>query len=96
MYLIQVVSDADVQELCSVTLQSGRNYTRNNPAVPLMYAYYNTEYLGTVASFDILQENKVIYLVNKFWLSVFSLNRLPMAIFDIKSIKTVKGFCISK
>ncbi|WAR07557.1 LANC3-like protein [Mya arenaria] len=42
----KVVSDAAVQKLCEVTLESGRQYASRTPNIPLMYAYYNTEYLG--------------------------------------------------
>lgn len=32
--------------MCSVIVESGRKYAERNPSVPLMYAYYDTEYLG--------------------------------------------------
>ncbi|XP_022904521.1 lanC-like protein 3 homolog [Onthophagus taurus] len=37
----------DLYELCRVTVESGRNYAqRYNFPTPLMYSYYNVEYLG--------------------------------------------------
>lgn len=42
----QVVSDKVIQNICSVMVESGQRYAERNPAIPLMYAYYDTEYLG--------------------------------------------------
>ncbi|XP_045196539.2 lanC-like protein 3 [Mercenaria mercenaria] len=42
----QVVSDGVIQKICSVVVESGRKYVERNPSIPLMYAYYDTEYLG--------------------------------------------------
>ena len=42
----QVVSDDLIKKLCSVMIESGRRYTAKVPRIPLMYAYYKTEYLG--------------------------------------------------
>ncbi|KAL5009687.1 hypothetical protein ScPMuIL_011992 [Solemya velum] len=43
----KVVDDVTVNGLCSVTVQSGRQYARRHRSKsPLMYAYYGTEYLG--------------------------------------------------
>lgn len=42
-----IISQKDIFEICSSIIQSGRQYShsRRSPA-PLMYAYYDTEYLG--------------------------------------------------
>ncbi|KAH3730296.1 lanC-like protein 3 [Dreissena polymorpha] len=42
----QTVPDDVVNQLCSVTVASGQQYRGKNPSVPLMYSYYDTEYLG--------------------------------------------------
>ncbi|XP_071112770.1 lanC-like protein 3 [Haliotis cracherodii] len=43
----KVLSDADVNAICSAVVESGRQYARRHRSgSPLMYAYYNTEYLG--------------------------------------------------
>lgn len=42
----QVVSESVIHEICSVIVESGRRHVQRNPSIPLMYAYYDTEYLG--------------------------------------------------
>lgn len=42
----KVVSDDLIKKLCSVIIQSGQRYVGKKPHMPLMYAYYKTEYLG--------------------------------------------------
>ncbi|XP_067676711.1 lanC-like protein 3 [Haliotis asinina] len=43
----KVLSDADVNAICRAIVESGRQYARRHKsASPLMYAYYDTEYLG--------------------------------------------------
>lgn len=43
----KIIPDQDVIELCSTIVQSGRKYSQTNESLfPLMYSYYNTEYLG--------------------------------------------------
>ncbi|XP_033221745.1 lanC-like protein 3 homolog isoform X1 [Belonocnema kinseyi] len=42
-----VVSPEILQELCRLTVQSGKSYAQKNSSpCPLMYSYYDTEYLG--------------------------------------------------
>lgn len=37
----------DIHELCKITVKSGKEYAlRHNSSCPLMYAYYQVEYLG--------------------------------------------------
>lgn len=43
----KIISDEDIIELCSIIIDSGRKYSeKNNSIFPLMYSFYNTEYLG--------------------------------------------------
>ncbi|XP_050420885.1 lanC-like protein 3 homolog [Adelges cooleyi] len=43
----QILANEDVIELCSAIVESGRKYSRRTRSMfPLMYSYYNTEYLG--------------------------------------------------
>ncbi|XP_060589848.1 lanC-like protein 3 [Ruditapes philippinarum] len=42
----QVVDEKIINDLCTVIVESGRKYVGKDPSVPLMYAYYDTEYLG--------------------------------------------------
>lgn len=43
----KIIPEQDIIELCSTIVESGRKYTKRNKSVfPLMYSYYNTEYLG--------------------------------------------------
>ena len=43
----KVLNDGTVHEICKLIVESGRHYaTKTKATVPLMYAYYDTEYLG--------------------------------------------------
>lgn len=43
----QIIAEQDIIELCLTIVESGRKYSRQNKSIfPLMYSYYNTEYLG--------------------------------------------------
>lgn len=43
----KIIPDQDIIELCSTIVESGRKYSQKNKSLfPLMYSYYNTEYLG--------------------------------------------------
>lgn len=43
----KIIADQDIIELCLTIVESGRKYSRQNKSrFPLMYSYYNTEYLG--------------------------------------------------
>lgn len=47
MFGRQIIADKDIIELCSTIVESGRKYSKKNKSIfPLMYSYYNTEYLG--------------------------------------------------
>ncbi|XP_046979715.1 lanC-like protein 3 isoform X2 [Schistocerca americana] len=42
-----IVPEKDIHEICSAIVESGRRYSeRHHSASPLMYSYYDTEYLG--------------------------------------------------
>ncbi|XP_059473543.1 lanC-like protein 3 homolog [Neocloeon triangulifer] len=42
-----VIADKDLMAICTVIVESGRQYARHHRSpCPLMYAYYGTEYLG--------------------------------------------------
>lgn len=48
----KIIPDKDVIELCSTIVKSGRKYSIKNKSIfPLMYSYYNTEYLGKIFYF---------------------------------------------
>jgi len=43
----KIIADLDIIQLCLTIVESGRNYSKKNKSIfPLMYSYYNTEYLG--------------------------------------------------
>jgi len=43
----KIIADLDIIQLCLTIVESGRNYSKKNKSLfPLMYSYYNTEYLG--------------------------------------------------
>lgn len=43
----QIVKLSDLYDICDSVVKSGRDYSlKNKSSSPLMYAYYNTEYLG--------------------------------------------------
>lgn len=42
----QIVSESVVHQICSIMVDSGRKRAKKDPPIPLMYAYYDTEYLG--------------------------------------------------
>ncbi|XP_025194350.1 lanC-like protein 3 homolog isoform X2 [Melanaphis sacchari] len=43
----KIIADQDIIQLCLTIVESGRNYSKKNKSIfPLMYSYYNTEYLG--------------------------------------------------
>jgi len=43
----KIIDDQDVNEICLTIIESGRRYSKRNRSIfPLMYSYYNTEYLG--------------------------------------------------
>ncbi|XP_008186949.1 lanC-like protein 3 homolog isoform X2 [Acyrthosiphon pisum] len=43
----KIIADLDIIQLCLTIVESGRNYSKKNRSIfPLMYSYYNTEYLG--------------------------------------------------
>lgn len=43
----KIIADPDIIQLCLTIVESGRNYSKKNKSIfPLMYSYYNTEYLG--------------------------------------------------
>jgi len=43
----KIISDRDIIELCSIIMESGRKYSKRTKSIfPIMYSYYNTEYLG--------------------------------------------------
>ena len=45
--LLQILPQERMFSLCDAIVQSGREYSvRQRSPVPLMYAYYDTEYLG--------------------------------------------------
>lgn len=47
MFGKKVIDDKHVIDLCSTIVESGRRYSKRNKSLfPLMYSYYNTEYLG--------------------------------------------------
>lgn len=49
----KIISEQDINELCLTIVESGRKYSRQNKSIfPLMYSYYNTEYLGMFFSSD--------------------------------------------
>ncbi|KAL4233772.1 LanC-like protein 3 [Mactra antiquata] len=41
-----IIKEPVVHDICSIMIESGRRYRQKNPSTPLMYAYYDTEYLG--------------------------------------------------
>lgn len=44
---VKVLNDGTVHEICKLIVESGRHYAaKTKSKVPLMYAYYDTEYLG--------------------------------------------------
>lgn len=50
----KILPDQDVIELCKKIVESGRKYsTRHKSIFPLMYSYYNTEYLGKLHEFNV-------------------------------------------
>ncbi|VVC32885.1 Hypothetical protein CINCED_3A019936 [Cinara cedri] len=43
----KIIADQDIVELCSTIVESGRRYSKQKKSMfPLMYSYYNKEYLG--------------------------------------------------
>ncbi|CAI6347968.1 unnamed protein product [Macrosiphum euphorbiae] len=43
----KIIADLDIIQLCLTIVESGRNYSKKKRSIfPLMYSYYNTEYLG--------------------------------------------------
>lgn len=46
----QIVGDDLIKKICTAMIESGRRYVAKKPKMPLMYAYYKTEYLGNVNS----------------------------------------------
>lgn len=52
----KIIVDQDITNLCLTIVESGRNYSKKNGSIfPLMYSYYNTEYLGKYFYFVYLQ-----------------------------------------
>jgi len=44
---VKIINDGTAHEICKVVVESGRHYAAKTKAkIPLMYAYYDTEYLG--------------------------------------------------
>lgn len=59
----KIISDEDVIELCSTIVESGRKYSRRHKSIfPLMYSYYNTEYLGKIINLYIFTWIKCMFL----------------------------------
>lgn len=47
----KIIPDQNVIELCSLIVKSGRTYSKKNKSIfPLMYSYYNKEYIGKFLS----------------------------------------------
>lgn len=47
----RIIQETDVIELCLTIVESGRRYSKKTKSIfPLMYSYYNTEYLGKLYS----------------------------------------------
>jgi len=48
----KIIADLDIIQLCLTIVESGRNYSKKSRSIfPLMYSYYNTEYLGKYSYF---------------------------------------------
>ena len=49
----EIVPATTIQKICDAMLESGVKYSHNHRSpIPLMYAYYGTEYLGRNGSFS--------------------------------------------
>lgn len=61
----KIISDRDIIELCSTIVESGRIYSKKRKSIfPLMYSYYNTEYLGNIfLNFYFKLNEKYIYII---------------------------------
>lgn len=53
----KIIADQDIIQLCLTIVESGRNYSKKNRSIfPLMYSYYNTEYLGKYSYFKAIKQ----------------------------------------
>lgn len=66
----KIIADLDIIQLCLTIVESGRNYSKKNKSIfPLMYSYYNTEYLGKYLIFIAFIIQNILKLFKFFYRS---------------------------
>lgn len=86
----KIIPDKDIIELCSTIVESGRKYSKRKKSIfPLMYSYYNTEYLGNFFFFYLY------FKFNKKYIFVYLFHNFPFFVGAAHGLCTILQVLIS-